>query len=61
MKMQLKIDIEVTGAAMQDKHDVLEAMRDAFKRVENGETVGGIKCLNGNTVGGFTFKEMRSR
>ncbi len=51
----LKIEVEPNNAAFADdpEGELARILRDIAKRIENGESQGTVRDLNGNAVGWF--------
>ncbi len=57
MRDQFTLKIETANAAFEDrKHsEVARILREIAKKVDEGESSGNCRDINGNTVGKFSF------
>jgi len=53
---EFRLTIKTENAAFEDNPigEVARILKDAARRVEGGETSGGLRDANGNTVGSFS-------
>ena len=55
--MQFRLVIESNNAQMRDASDVAKALSVIVRRLMAGDTAGGIRDSNGNSVGSFEMLE----
>lgn len=53
--MEFDLNIKSDNAAMTSANDLIYALRAVINKISNGICEGGIKDLNGNSVGFFVL------
>lgn len=54
------LSIEIDNAAFQDNnapHEIARILREAADKIADGQTLGKLRDINGNTVGAFNYDQ----